>query len=46
MNVEHLTDEMHPHVVRVGWSADDTSMQLGKKLSVQFLTISLFLLSN
>ena len=31
LNVDHLpSDESHPHVLRVGWSADDTSMQLGK----------------
>lgn len=31
MNVDHLpSDEVHPHVLRVGWSADDTSMQLGE----------------
>jgi hypothetical protein len=29
-DVSHLEDEPTPHVVRVGWSADHTSMQLGK----------------
>jgi hypothetical protein len=29
-DVSHLEDEPNPHVVRVGWSADHTSMQLGK----------------
>ena len=42
LNVDHLpSDETNPHVLRVGWSADDTSMQLGK-----FLFLSLFLMSG
>jgi len=28
-DVTHLEDEPTPHVIRVGWSADNTSMQLG-----------------
>ncbi|KAL8600488.1 hypothetical protein ACOMHN_044953 [Nucella lapillus] len=32
LNVDHLpSDETHPHVLRVGWSSDDTSMQLGEE---------------
>ncbi|PNF41629.1 hypothetical protein B7P43_G07638, partial [Cryptotermes secundus] len=30
-DVSHLGDEPTPHVVRVGWSAGDTSMQLGEE---------------
>ncbi|XP_069692636.1 heterogeneous nuclear ribonucleoprotein U-like protein 1 isoform X2 [Periplaneta americana] len=30
-DVSHLEDEPSPHVVRVGWSTDDTSMQLGEE---------------
>jgi hypothetical protein len=29
-DVSHLEDEPSPHVIRVGWSAGHTSMQLGK----------------
>lgn len=38
-DVSHLEDEPNPHVVRVGWSADLTSMQLGKI----FLLCTLFI---
>lgn len=41
LNVDHLpSDETNPHVLRVGWSADDTSMQLGKFLSLSLLLMS------
>ncbi|PVD25432.1 hypothetical protein C0Q70_13088 [Pomacea canaliculata] len=32
LNVDHLPkDETNPHVLRVGWSVDDTSLQLGEE---------------
>nr|CAD7593177.1 unnamed protein product [Timema genevievae] len=31
LNVSHLEDEPNPHVLRVGWSVDSTSMQLGEE---------------
>jgi len=30
-DVSHLEDEPTPHVIRIGWSADHTSMQLGEE---------------
>ena len=31
LNVGHLPpDEKNPHVVRIGWSVDDSSLQLGE----------------
>nr|KAG5689769.1 hypothetical protein BaRGS_031170 [Batillaria attramentaria] len=32
LNVDHLpSDETNPHVLRVGWSVDDSSLQLGEE---------------
>jgi hypothetical protein len=36
--VSYLEDEPNPHVVRVGWSADYTSMQLGKFFQLFYYT--------
>lgn len=33
LDVSHLEDEPNPHVLRVGWSVQGTSMQLGKFVS-------------
>lgn len=38
--MDHLpSDETNPHVLRVGWSADDTSMQLGKFLQLNCFVV-------
>lgn len=37
-DVSHLPpEEVHPNVLRVGWSANTTSMQLGKPVKALFL---------
>jgi hypothetical protein len=42
-DVSHLEDEPSPHVVRVGWSAVHTSMQLGKIFIYFFIFIIFFI---
>jgi heterogeneous nuclear ribonucleoprotein U-like protein 1 len=45
-DVSHLEDEPTPHVIRVGWSADHTSMQLGMLFHLFTVFIQMYHLAS